>query len=159
MALPIFLTDIIKLSLLKWKESLLWCLMWSVFSCLMVVWFAGIGWKEVRGLLNFDNLLVPAVLEIFLFLFSVFYKVNYHNILHHYPGLMLIVPVAVLAFWLSRISVGINFISAGLISTGLTAVVMTGCVALLKWLRCDRSWLYILSSLSLFIYIIIYGIS
>ncbi len=81
------------------------------------------------------------------------------TLLAFYPGLMIFFPVIVLAYMMSRIVSGVSFMAIGLMSAVLTGVLLVGAILFFRWIKCDRSWLYISSVASVIIYILIYGIS
>lgn len=155
----IALTDMIKLSLMGWKTTLLWSIVWMSVAYCSTMWLIKLSSDEIYGSLNIRSICLLGFMESFIFISYLFYDGKWKCILAYYPGLMMIFPVTILAFWISRIINGVSFMATGAIASSATMALLTGMTLFLRWLRCEKSWLYIVSIVSFIIYILTFGIS
>ena len=154
----IALTDIVKLALMPRKVALVWGIVWAVVTYSITMWVTGLSMTEVLGYLGDKNILVMGFIEIIVFMAYLFYNGRGKKVLMLYPGLMLGYPVALLSLGMSRMVAGFDFMAVSVIAASVTVIALTGGVSVLRWMKCDRMWLYTLSLISLLVYIIIYGI-
>lgn len=158
LCLVIVVTDSLRLSLMGKKESLTWVIVWMVVAYFSTKWLTRLSMQEIMGYLNIPSICVFGFLELLIFLAYLFYDGKGKKILAHYPGLMMLFPVMLLAFWLSRVVGGASFTAIGMIASGATLIVLLGIIFFFRWLRSDKGWLYLFSIASLIIYILIYGL-
>lgn len=158
LCLVIVVTDSLRLSLMGKKESLTWVIVWMVVAYFSTKWLTRLSMQEIMGYLNIPSICVLGFLELLIFFAYLFYDGKGKKILAHYPGLMMLFPVMLLAFWLSRVVGGASFTAIGMIAAGATLIVLLGIIFFFRWLRSDKGWLYLSSIASLIIYILIYGL-
>lgn len=158
LCLVIVVTDSLRLSLMGKKESLTWVIVWMVGAYFSTKWLTRLSTQEIMGYLNIPSICILGFLELLIFFAYLFYDGKGKKILAHYPGLMMLFPVMLLAFWLSRIIGGASFTAIGMIAAGATLIVLLGIIFFFRWLRSDKGWLYLSSIASLIIYILIYGL-
>ena len=154
----IALTDMVKIALMPRKVALVWGIVWAIVTYSITMWVTGLSMPEVLGYLGDKNILVMGFIEILVFMAYLFYNGRGRKVLMLYPGLMLGYPVALLSLGMSRMVAGLDFMAVSFIAASVTAIALTGGVSVLRWMKCDRMWLYTLSLISLLVYIIIYGI-
>ncbi|MCM1476267.1 MAG: hypothetical protein NC036_08510 [Muribaculaceae bacterium] len=158
LSIVIVVSDLIRLSLMRWKATLLWILVWMAVAYFSTMWLTSLSTDEIYGYLNIRNICLLGLIECFLFMSYLFYDRKGKAILSYYPGLMMIFPVALLAYVISRIVNGISFMAAGAIASLLTGGAIIGITLFLQWFRSEKSWLYIASIISLISYILVLGI-
>ncbi len=158
LCLVIVVTDSLRLSLMWKKESSIWVIVWMVVAYFSTKWLTRLSIQEIMGHLNIQSICILGFLELLIFFAYLFYDGKGKKILAHYPGLMMLFPVMLLAFWFSRIMGGVSFNAVGMITAGATAVLLFGIIFFLRSLRSDKAWLYLSSVSSLIIYILIYGL-
>lgn len=159
LCLVIALSDTIRLSLMGRKEVLLWCGIWMMAAYFFTTWLTGLSSQEIYNYLNIPIICIFGFIEILIFMSYLLYEGKGKTLLAFYPGLMILFPVIVLAYMMSRTVSGVSFLVIALMSAVMTGALLAGAVLFLRWLKCDRSWLYISSIAGLIIYILIYGIS
>ena len=158
LSLVIMLTGSIRLSLMGWKATLLWSLVWMVVAYCSTMWLTRLSMEEIYGYLNIRSVCLFGFIESFIFISYVFYTGKGKAILSYYPGLMLIFPVTIMAFWMRRTVNGISFMTIGVLASLVTGALLTGITLLMHQHRCEKSWLYIATIVSLISYILIFGI-
>lgn len=159
LSLAIVLIDTMRLSLMEWKENLLWIGIWMVAAYFSTLWLTGLSLQDIYKYSNFTAICILGFVEILIFMSYLLYDGKGKALFAFYPGLMMLFPVTVLAYAMSRIVSVVSFMAIGLMSAVLTGVFLTSAILFLRWLKCDRLWLYISSVACLVIYILIYGIS
>ncbi len=159
LCLAIVLIDTIRLSLMGWKERLMWCCIWMITAYISTTWLTGLSLQEIYKYLNIPNICILGFIEILIIMSYLLYEGKGKKLLAFYPGVMILFPVTILAYMMSRIVSGVSFMAIGLMSTVMTGGLLIGAILFLRWLKCDKSWLYISSVAGLIIYILIYGIS
>ncbi len=159
LSLVIVLTDSIRLSLMGWKVRSAWIVIWMVVAYCFTMWLISLSSEEIYRYLDIRFICLFGIIESMIFISYLFYIGKGKGIISHYPGLMLVFPIIVLAFQMSRLVNGISFMAIGVIVALVTMALLTALTFFLRWLRCEKSWLYIASILSLILYILIYGIS
>lgn len=155
----IVMTNMIKLSLMDNKSILFWNIGWIVTAYFITLRLTQLSMSEVLGYFKLRNISTLGIVEIIIFISYLFFNGEGKKLLNFYPGLMLTFPIALIAYGVSRIATGIDFQIVGAIVAILVAIILTGGILFLRWLHCDKMWLYILSILMLIIYIFVYGIS
>lgn len=159
LSLVIVMTDTVRLSLMEWKAALLWSLVWMAVAYGSTMWLTRLSMAEIYEYLNIRTICLLGFIENIIFILYVFYAGKGKAILSCYPGLMLIFPVTVMSFWMSRIVNGVSFVAIGTLASLATGVLLIGSTFFLQWLRCEKSWLYAASVSSVISYIFIFGIS
>ncbi len=159
LTLAIVLIDTMRLSLMGWKEELLWIGIWMVAAYFSTLWLTGLSFQEIYKYSNTSAICILGFVEILIFMSYLLYDGKGKALLAYYPGLMMLFPVMVLSYMMIRVVSGVSFMAIGLMSAVLTGVLLASAVLFLRWLKCDRLWLYISSVAGLVIYILIYGIS
>lgn len=159
LCLSIVVSDTIRLSLMGRKEGVLWCGIWMIAAYFSTTWLTRLSLQEIYKYLNIPAICIFGFIEILIFMSYLLYDGKGKTLLSFYPGMMILFPVTVLAYLMSRIVNGVSFMAIGLMSAVMTGVLLVSAVLFLRWLKCDRSWLYISSVAGLIIYILIYGIS
>lgn len=159
LGLVIVLTDSIRLSLMGWKIRTLWSLVWMIVAYGSTMWLTGLSSEDIYGYLNIRSVCLFGFIESMIFISYLFYGGKRKEMLSYYPGLMMIFPVTLLAFWMSRVINGVSFMAIGVSASLVTVALLTGLTSFFRWLRCEKSSLYVASIVSLIIYILIYGIS
>lgn len=155
----IVMTNMIKLTLMDNKSILFWNIGWIVTAYFITLRLTQLSMSEVLGYFKLRNISTLGIVEIIIFISYLFFNGEGKKLLNFYPGLMLTFPIALIAYGVSRIATGIDFQIVGAIVAILVAIILTSGILFLRWLHCDKMWLYILSILMLIIYIFVYGIS
>ncbi len=158
LCLVIVVLDSQRLSVMGKKESLIWVIVWMAMAYFSTMWLTRLSMQDIFGILNLQSICILGCIELLIYFAYLFNDGKVKRILSHYPGLMMIFPVMLLALWLSRVVSGANFNAIGLIAAVIAGVVLSGIIFFLRWLRSDNAWLYLSTISCLIIYILIYGI-
>lgn len=158
LSIMIAATDMIRLSLMCRKISLLWCIVWILAAYFSTIWLAGISAREALECVNIKGICIMGCIEIIIFLSYLFYEGRSRFLLAHYPGLMVAMPIVLLAYWVSRTVCGVSIFATGIVTACVVAIFIMGGVLFLQKIKCDKHWLYMVSVTSIIVYILVYGI-
>lgn len=98
-----------KMSLMPWKVSLPWIILWGVAGFFAAFLFAGMSQKQVFSLLNPANISTLEFIELMIMLCFIFSDGIVKRILGYYPGLMMVASVAMISLLLIRLFPGMDF--------------------------------------------------
>lgn len=148
------LCDVVKMSMASVKNVLVWCFLWGLVAFGLAIWVSRMSAQTVYDGV-YSTMAILCVAESIAFICYCFGIGRIGRLLQHYSGVMIFMPLLVLASEVVRLFPGIDFVLIA-ISFGLcVALLLAVMTALAKYMGCDRGVLYVCVMFNLFFCVII----
>lgn len=153
----IALAAIVRISILPKRVWIPIVVCWGILSMSLTLYMSGLTPDETIGLLRSKSLVVYEFVELMLFVAMVFSSGRVGRITGYYPGIMILVPIALLSSIACRSFPGLDFMVPALVAGASVCVVSASLVFLCRYLRLGKGCLYRVSLFGILICIIYYG--
>ncbi|MBD5307662.1 MAG: hypothetical protein K2J18_08135 [Paramuribaculum sp.] len=151
--------DMTRLAMIPVRVALLIDLLWGVVAGLAAITLSGMSQDQVAALTDLQSILILAVIESLLFIASLLVRRPVASVLRFYPGVMLAVPVVMLASVAVRSFPGISFSLIALLTGIIVALSLIALLFFFRRIGPDANTLWVVSLISLSISIIIFGMT
>lgn len=154
----ILLTGCVKLSTMPRKISLVWGLFWGLVGWLVTIFFSGMTRPEVNALMNLNMLSTLEFIDLMIMASYLFLCGLWKKIIGFYPGLMIIVPVAMVSMSCVGMFPGMSFTLIGLVVGCVMGIAIIGLGMFLRHMKADEQTLYPAIIVAALSNVLIYGL-